>query len=151
MPLLEVRALRLGFDGRTVLDGLDFTVEAGEIHALLGTNGTGKTTLAYAVMGCEGYAPDAGDIVFDGRVINGLPIHERARLGIALTWQEPARFEGISGLTKTRAALAEEATAEVVNVTDGAAEGARGHLETLMAHGLTPEEATDLIVRGILR
>jgi len=47
-------------------------------------------------MGCEGYAPGAGDILFEGRCINALPIYERARLGITLAWQEPARFEGLS-------------------------------------------------------
>ena len=72
------------------------TIEDSEVHALLGTNGTGKSTLAYLVMGCEGYRPSSGEIVFDGKIINDFKIHERASLGITMAWQEPVRFEGIS-------------------------------------------------------
>jgi Fe-S cluster assembly ATP-binding protein len=60
------------------------TIEASEVHALLGTNGTGKSTLAYLVMGCEGYRPEAGEILFEGQAINDLKIHERAKLGITI-------------------------------------------------------------------
>ncbi len=72
------------------------SIEESEVHALLGTNGTGKSTLAYLVIGCDGYRPISGDIIFDGRAINGLNIHERAKLGITMAWQEPVRFEGIT-------------------------------------------------------
>jgi Fe-S cluster assembly ATP-binding protein len=68
---------------------------AGQVHALLGLNGSGKSSLAYTLMGCEGYVPDSGRILFDGQDLAGLSITERARLGITLAWQEPARFEGI--------------------------------------------------------
>lgn len=95
MALLEVRDLVFKVGERVVLDHLSFTVAAAEVHALLGTNGTGKSTLAATVMGCDGYRPASGELVFDGRVINDLKIHERARLGIAMTWQEPVRFEGL--------------------------------------------------------
>jgi Fe-S cluster assembly ATP-binding protein len=63
---------------------------------LLGTNGCGKSTLAYLILGCEGYRPSSGGIFFAGSRIDSLKIHERAQLGITLAWQEPARFEGIS-------------------------------------------------------
>lgn len=96
MALLEIDRLSFRVPARTVLEGLDLAVAAGEIHALVGTNGTGKSTLAYLVMGCEGYRADAGEIRFDGLRIDALPLHERARLGITLAWQEPARFEGLS-------------------------------------------------------
>jgi len=95
VALLEVRGLTVRANHRRILEGLDLTVAEREIHALVGTNGAGKSTLAFAIMGCEGYAPAAGEIVFDGRAIEALPMHERARLGITLAWQEPARFEGI--------------------------------------------------------
>ncbi|HEX9136480.1 MAG TPA: ATP-binding cassette domain-containing protein, partial [Nitrospirota bacterium] len=55
-----------------------------------------KSTLAYLIMGCEGYWPASGEIWFDNAIINGLKIYERARLGITMAWQEPVRFEGIS-------------------------------------------------------
>jgi len=99
MPLLEVDTIVYRADGRpgtSILEGLSLAVEGGEVHALLGTNGTGKSTLAYLIMGCEGYRPSSGAIRFEDREISKLKIHERARLGITMTWQEPVRFEGIS-------------------------------------------------------
>ena len=95
MALLEIARLSFQVPARSVLDGVDMTVAAGEIHALVGTNGTGKSTLAYLVMGCEGYRPSGGEIRFAGQCIDALPLHQRARLGITLAWQEPARFEGL--------------------------------------------------------
>ncbi|HET6364487.1 MAG TPA: ABC transporter ATP-binding protein [Nitrospirota bacterium] len=99
MPLLEVKdiAYGAGSDGKMpILSGLSLAIEPGEVHALLGTNGTGKSTLAYLIMGCEGYRPTSGEILFDSTLINDLKIYERARLGITMAWQEPVRFEGIS-------------------------------------------------------
>lgn len=94
--LLIVEDVRLRRADRHVLRGVNLTVRQGEIHGLLGLNGSGKSSLAYALMGCAGYAPDAGTIQFDGRDLNGLPITERARLGLTLAWQEPARIEGLT-------------------------------------------------------
>ncbi|MBE0550478.1 MAG: ABC transporter ATP-binding protein [Rubrivivax sp.] len=93
--LLRVCGVHLALQDRIVLDGLDLELAAGEIHGLLGANGSGKSSLAYAVMGCEAYRCSAGEIWFDGHRIDALPIHERARLGITLAWQEPARIEGL--------------------------------------------------------
>jgi Fe-S cluster assembly ATP-binding protein len=96
MPLLEIKGLAFHAGDKKILDDFSLTINTSEVHALLGTNGTGKSTLAYLVMGCEGYRPASGQIVFDGKVINDLKIHERAHLGITMAWQEPVRFEGIS-------------------------------------------------------
>jgi Fe-S cluster assembly ATP-binding protein len=95
MNLLELHDISFTVSGREVLSGLQLVVKAGEVHALLGTNGTGKSTLACLIMGCSGYRPASGEIIFDGTVLNDLKIHERARLGICMAWQEPARFEGL--------------------------------------------------------
>jgi Fe-S cluster assembly ATP-binding protein len=96
MALLEIVKLAYRVPTRALLAGLDLSIEAGEVHALIGTNGAGKSTLAYLVMGCEGYRPEQGEIRFAGQRINHLPLFERARLGITLAWQEPARFEGLT-------------------------------------------------------
>ncbi len=96
MSLLEIKDLAYEAGAKKILDEFSMTIGVSEVHALLGTNGTGKSTLAYLIMGCEGYRPASGDIIFDGNVINDLKIHERAHLGITMAWQEPVRFEGIS-------------------------------------------------------
>ncbi len=96
MPLLEITGLVFLAGEKTILDGFSLDISASEVHALLGANGTGKSTLAYLIMGCGGYQAKEGAIVFDGNTINDLAIHERARLGITLAWQEPVRFEGIT-------------------------------------------------------
>lgn len=96
MPaLLELRDVWLRLGGEDVLSGVNLAIEPGEIHALLGSNGAGKSSVAYAILGCEGYRPNGGEILFDGNAIGDLAIHERARRGITLAWQEPARFEGL--------------------------------------------------------
>jgi Fe-S cluster assembly ATP-binding protein len=94
--LLEVTKLSLEINHRIVLNNVELTLAAAEIHVLLGANGSGKSTLAYTLMGCADYAPQAGEIRFDSERIDALPLQERAQRGIALAWQEPARFEGLS-------------------------------------------------------
>jgi Fe-S cluster assembly ATP-binding protein len=96
MALLEIRGLVACKGERKVLDGLHLEVAAGEVHALVGTNGTGKTTLAATIMGCRGYRIAAGSLRFAGRDLAPLSLTERARLGIAMAWQEPVRFEGLT-------------------------------------------------------
>ncbi|HSQ51225.1 MAG TPA: ABC transporter ATP-binding protein [Nitrospiraceae bacterium] len=94
--LLSIRNLTFEVEQHPILDRLDLAIESQEIHALLGANGSGKTTLAYVLMGCESYAPSAGTVLFDGADLLPLKMHERARLGLTLAWQEPARFEGVT-------------------------------------------------------
>jgi Fe-S cluster assembly ATP-binding protein len=96
MPLLEINNLTYTAGDKKILDEFSMSIESSEVHALLGTNGTGKSTLAYVIMGCEGYRPASGEITFNGNDIYNLKIHERAALGITMAWQEPVRFEGIN-------------------------------------------------------
>lgn len=93
LRLTDVALLR---NGKHILHDLDLEVAEGEVHAVLGLNGAGKSTLAAVVMGLGGYAPSSGRIHFRGEEITRLPLHERARRGITLAWQEPARFEGLT-------------------------------------------------------
>jgi Fe-S cluster assembly ATP-binding protein len=96
VPLLDIRNLTFAADNQKILDRLDLTIHPREIHALLGANGSGKTTLAYVLMGCESYVPSGGRVVFNGTDLLPLKMYERARLGLTLAWQEPARFEGVT-------------------------------------------------------
>jgi Fe-S cluster assembly ATP-binding protein len=95
-PLLKVTSVALRAGDHPLLRGVDLVVNEGELHVLLGANGAGKSTLAYTLMGCTGYTPNTGEILFANERINDLPLHERAQRGLALAWQEPARFEGLS-------------------------------------------------------
>lgn len=94
--LLRIENLSLRREGRDILRQVSLSIQPGTVHGLLGPNGSGKSSLAYTLMGCHGYAPDAGQIFFSGQNITAMPIDERARLGITLAWQEPARFEGLT-------------------------------------------------------
>jgi len=94
--MLVIEDLQLKLNGRAIIDGLNLRVGQGEIYGLLGENGTGKTTVAYLVMGVGDNKPTGGKIFFEGQDIGPLSVSQRARLGISLAWQEPARIEGLS-------------------------------------------------------
>lgn len=94
--MLQLTDIALVRNGKQILHDLDMEVAEGEVHAVLGLNGAGKSTLAAVVMGLGGYAPSSGRILFRGEEITRLPLFERARRGITLAWQEPARFEGLT-------------------------------------------------------
>jgi ABC-type branched-subunit amino acid transport system ATPase component len=84
-PLLSLRNVTMSFGGLTVIDELDLDVQEREILSVIGPNGAGKTTLFNLVTGV--YAPDSGDIVFDGSSLLGIPPHEITARGIARTFQ----------------------------------------------------------------
>ncbi len=94
--MLQVDELFLELDNKTIINGLNLEVKKGEIHGVLGENGTGKTTLAYLIMGVNGYKPTSGKMIFEGKDIGGLSVSQRAQEGISLAWQEPARIEGLT-------------------------------------------------------
>lgn len=94
-PLLKIEDVWVDRTGAEVLRGVNLTVDRAEVHLLLGLNGSGKSSLAHTLMGGAGYRPSRGRIWFAGRDITALGVTARARLGITLAWQEPARFEGL--------------------------------------------------------
>ncbi len=79
---------------RNIIDGINFNFEKGKFYAITGPNGSGKTTLAKLIMGINPVSQ--GSIVFEGKDISNLPVNERARAGIAYSFQQPARFKGIT-------------------------------------------------------
>ncbi|TYB89331.1 MAG: ABC transporter ATP-binding protein [Kosmotoga sp.] len=94
--MLEIHNLNVKKDGITIIENIQLTLKQGEIHSLLGRNGTGKSTLAYAVMGLQNFPVSSGKLIFNGKDITQKKVSERARMGITLAWQEPARFEGLT-------------------------------------------------------
>ncbi|MBI3316244.1 MAG: LPS export ABC transporter ATP-binding protein [Candidatus Omnitrophica bacterium] len=94
MPLLEAKGLKKTYAGRPVVNGVELTINAGEIVGLLGPNGAGKTTTFYMITGIV--KPDAGNILFDRRDLSQYPMHKRAQLGIGYLSQEPSIFRDLS-------------------------------------------------------
>jgi len=94
--MLQLVDIELVLGGRKILHDVDLELDEGEVHSILGMNGTGKSTLASVIMGLSGYAPTAGRVLFYEEDITALSVSERAQRGITLAWQEPARFEGLT-------------------------------------------------------
>lgn len=94
--MIELVDVSLQKNDKLILNSIHLRIHPREIHSILGMNGTGKSTLAYAIMGLPDYQIDRGKILWDGKDIKKLNIAERAKLGLTLAWQEPARFEGLT-------------------------------------------------------
>lgn len=92
--MLELKDIVFSADGKTILKGINLTLNDGELVAITGPNGSGKSTLARIIVGIE--KPDSGQILWNGQDITGLDITERAKLGIGYAFQQPVRFKGIS-------------------------------------------------------
>jgi len=92
---LELRDLVVSVEGTTVLKGVSLAIPPGELHVIMGPNGSGKSTLLASVMGLPHVRIESGKIVFEGRDITNLPPYERARLGIALAYQNPPEIKGV--------------------------------------------------------
>lgn len=95
MNILEVRNLSLVLGETQILNNLSFDLWSGYVHAIMGPNGSGKSTLASTIMGLSGYTHYTGDILFQGNSLKDKGVDERAKEGITMAWQEPARFEGL--------------------------------------------------------
>jgi Fe-S cluster assembly ATP-binding protein len=105
--MLEIKDLNVSIDNRQILKGVNLTVKPGEVHAIMGPNGTGKSTLANVIAGKEGYEI-SGDIIFKGKSIMDMPIEERARMGLFLGFQYPVEIPGVSITNFLKAAVNEK-------------------------------------------
>jgi Fe-S cluster assembly ATP-binding protein len=102
---LEIRNLHVSVEDKPILKGVNLIVKQGEIHALMGPNGTGKSTLAYALMGHPNYSVTAGQIIFKGVDLLELKPDERSRLGLFLAFQYPVAIPGVSVANFLRTAI----------------------------------------------
>ena len=102
---LEIRDLVVKIGDRRVVDGLSLTVPAGEVHAIMGPNGTGKSSLSKAVAGHPDYKIDSGEVLLNGENIVGLEPDEIARRGFFLAFQYPVEIPGVSIANFIRACL----------------------------------------------
>ena len=115
--LLEVNSLHVSAGEKEILHGVDLTVGRDETHVLMGPNGTGKSTLGYAVTGNPVYTVTSGSIVFDGEDITALPVNERAKRGIFLSFQNPLEVPGVTLSAFIRSAL-EQKTGKRIRLWD---------------------------------
>jgi len=105
MASLEIKNLHVSIGEKEILKGLSLTVNQGEIHAIMGPNGTGKSTLAYTLMGHPNYTVTAGEVIFDGKNVLEMEADERSRAGIFLAFQYPVAIPGVTVANFLRAAI----------------------------------------------
>ncbi|QMU08642.1 Fe-S cluster assembly ATPase SufC [Levilactobacillus suantsaii] len=125
MSTLEVKDLHVEVsdeesqETKEILKGVNLTMKTGEIHAIMGPNGTGKSTLSQTIMGQPAYHVTQGDILLDGTSLIDMPVDERARRGLFLGMQYPAEIQGVTNAEFLRAAInARRASDDQISVMD---------------------------------
>ena len=104
MSQFEIKNLHVAIGGKEIVQGFSLTIRSGEVHAVMGPNGTGKSTLAKAIAGHPDYTITSGDVLLDGHSILALEADERARAGLFLAFQYPSEIPGVSIANFLRAA-----------------------------------------------
>lgn len=105
MSDLEIRNLHVNVEGKEILKGVNLTIKQGSVHALMGPNGTGKSTLAYALMGHPNYEVTEGEAIFKGQNILDLDPDARSHLGVFLAFQYPVAIPGVTVANFLRSAI----------------------------------------------
>ncbi len=105
MASLEIQNLQISIGDKPIVKGLSLTIRSGEVHAIMGPNGTGKSTLAKAIAGHPDYTITSGDVLLDGKSVLAMQTDERARAGLFLAFQYPSEIPGVTIANFLRAAL----------------------------------------------
>ena len=105
MSQLEIKNLHVNIEDKEILKGVDLTIEQGKVHAIMGPNGTGKSTLAYTLMGHPSYTVTEGEVMFKGQNVLELEPDERSRLGLFLAFQYPVSIPGVTVANFLRTAI----------------------------------------------
>ena len=103
--MLEIKNLQAGVEGKMILNGIDLSINAGEVHAIMGPNGSGKSTLAQVLAGREGYEISAGSVSYKNQDLLDLGPEERVREGFFLAFQYPVEIPGVNTTYFLRAAV----------------------------------------------
>jgi len=106
-PILEIRNLTAGVEGKQILKGINLAIHEGEVHAVMGPNGSGKSTLAAVLAGRDGYDVTGGEVLYCGKDLLDLVPEERAREGLFLAFQYPVEIPGVNSTYFLKAALNE--------------------------------------------
>lgn len=118
--LLNIKDLHVSIGGKEIITGLNLGINYGEVHAIMGPNGTGKSTLAAAITGRDGYEVTKGEIIYKGKSILDLAPEDRAREGIFLSFQYPVEIPGVSMTNFMRTALNEHRAYQKLEPLSGA-------------------------------
>ena len=105
MNILCIDNLTVSINGKEILKDFSLEIKSGEIHAIMGPNGVGKSTLTKVIMGDPNYKIEKGTITYNGKVLNDVPVNERAKMGIFLGMQMPLSIEGVTNADFLRSAL----------------------------------------------
>ncbi len=103
--LFEIRGLKSAIEGKEILKGFDLTMGAGEVHAIMGPNGTGKSTLASSIMGHPKFEVTEGEVFLEGEDVLEMGVDERARAGLFLAMQYPSEITGVTNADFLRSAI----------------------------------------------
>jgi Fe-S cluster assembly ATP-binding protein len=106
-PILEIKDLNAGVEGKHILKGINLRINEGEVHAIMGPNGSGKSTLAAILAGRDGYDVTGGQVIYDGHDLLDLDPEERAREGLFLAFQYPVEIPGVNSTYFLKSALNE--------------------------------------------
>ncbi len=112
--MLEIKNLAVAVKGKEILHGVNLTIRTGETHVLFGPNGSGKTTLLMTIMGFPKYQVTGGSILFRGVDITRMPVDERARLGIGISFQRPPVVRGVKTRDMVLASMGDKSKPELV-------------------------------------
>jgi Fe-S cluster assembly ATP-binding protein len=105
VTLLEVKNLNVEVGGKKILNGIDLTVNDGEVHAIMGPNGSGKSTLSYVLAGKDDYEVTGGEVTYNGQNLLEMSPDQRAVAGVFLAFQYPVEIPGVGTMTFLRTAL----------------------------------------------
>jgi Fe-S cluster assembly ATP-binding protein len=106
-PILEIKDLAAGVEGKQILKGINLTIGPGEVHAVMGPNGSGKSTLAAVLAGRDGYDVPSGQVLYEGKDLLDMDPEERAREGLFLAFQYPVEIPGVNSTYFLKSALNE--------------------------------------------
>lgn len=105
VSVLEIKDLHVSIEGKEILKGVNLTIKQNEVHAIMGPNGTGKSTLSSAIMGHPKYEVTQGEVLLDGKNVLEMEVDERAQAGLFLAMQYPSEISGVTNADFLRSAL----------------------------------------------